>query len=88
MSLQKIRNSIPINLRCHYSYDTNYNCLGYYVQFSCYIDNHYISKTYKKRIIDNNFNANLFVYQCSKKWCQYIKTYINIINKINGGFNL
>lgn len=81
MQRQEKINNFPVTIYKHYSYDHNHNCLGFYVHFSCYINKHYIYKTFKKRKIDDSFDDKKFVYQSSLDWCKYISNYINLLNK-------
>lgn len=87
MPKDKLIKSVPVSIHKHYSYTNGYECLGYYLQFSTFINGHYINKTFKKRVIDDSFNEQSFIYDCSKKWCTYVSTFINAINNMNGGIN-
>lgn len=71
-------NSIPVNITKHYSYDNYHNCLGYYINFSCYVGSHYISKTYKKKSITDMFDDKKFLYECSNKWCSYLQLFLKL----------
>lgn len=76
--------SVPVNITKHYSYSTDYSCLGYYICFSCFIGTHYITKTYKKRVIDSNFVESKFIYDSSLKWCSYIQTFLKLMKESEG----
>ena len=74
--------NIPVNITKHYSYDNCHNCLGYYINFSCYVGCHYISKTYKKKCINDMFDDKKFLYECSLKWCSYLQLFLKIENDL------
>ena len=81
MQRQEPIKQVPVTIYKHYSYDHKHNCLGFYVHFSCYVKNHYMHKTFKKRKIDDSFDDKQFVYQSSLTWCEYICRYIDLLNK-------